>query len=322
MIHGMMLRMQTSKLSRRLIVVCALIASVVLNAPSRAQSIASVVDPAWLIANLTDPDIVVVDLRRDADYRAGHLRGAVNIDPTSAELRPRGADGLPRLPIPEEFGARMGILGIASKQKIVLVSRGESWMDAATATDYFWLFKRMGHADVVILDGGFKGLVAIPGAFIRQGAEVRAQTTYMVSAPLVSGIRIADLREQRPGLVLLDGRLRGRFLGINKTPVIPRYGTIPGSRSLPANWMTVDAGGRFRTVDDLRAILKFTGVPEGGPIVVFGNTSLAGSLAWFALRVILGNRDVRLYHAGMLEWSQDPSNPLDVLRDNEEVQRP
>ncbi|NQV80601.1 MAG: sulfurtransferase [Alphaproteobacteria bacterium] len=314
--------MQTSKLARRLIAVCALILSVVLAGPLHAQNIASVVDPTWLIAHLNDPDIVVVDLRRDADYRAGHLRGAVNIDPTSAELRPRGADGLPRLPTPEEFGARMGILGIASKQKIVMVSRGESWMDVATATDYFWLFKRMGHADVVILDGGFKGLVAMPGAFTSQGAEVRAQTTYMVSAPLVSGIRIADLRERRPGLVLVDGRLRGQFVGINKTPVIPRYGTIPGSRNLPGNWVTVDGGGRFRTVDDLRAILRFADVPEGGPIVVFGNTSLAGSLAWFALRVVLGNREVRLYHAGMLEWGRDPSNPLDVLRDNGEVQRP
>ncbi|MDA0369248.1 MAG: rhodanese-like domain-containing protein [Proteobacteria bacterium] len=309
-------------MSRRLVVVCALIVSLALASPLHAQNIASVVDAAWLIANLSDPDIVVVDLRRDADYRAGHLRGAVNIDPATAGLRPQGANGLPRLPTPEEFAARMSILGIASTQKIVLVSRGEGFMDVATATDHFWLFKRMGHADVVILDEGFKGLAAIPGGFIDQSIPGRAPTAYATSAPLVSGIEIAGVREGRPGLVLVDGRLRGQFVGINKTPIIPRYGTIPGSRSLPANWVTVDAGGRFRTADDLRAILKFTGVPEGGPIVVFGNTSLAGSLVWFALRVILGNRDVRLYHAGMLEWSQDPGNRLDVLRDNGQVQRP
>lgn len=310
----------TSQFSRRLFVVCFLFAAVALTAPSYGQGLASVVSPGWLVANLNDPAIVVVDLRREADYRTGHLRGAVNIDPATTVIR--SGDGLPRLPTSAEFAARMGQLGIASDQKVVLVSRGEGWMDVATATDQFWLFKRMGHADVVILDGGFKALVETPGVLIDQTAVIRGQTTYTVSAPLVGGAQTADVRDRPAGLVLVDGRLRGQFVGVNKTALIPRYGTIPGAMSLPGNWMTVDAGGRFRTVEDLRAILRFTDVPERGPIIVFGNTSLAGSLVWFALRVILGNRDVRLYHGGMQAWNLVPDNPLEILRDIGEIQRP
>jgi thiosulfate/3-mercaptopyruvate sulfurtransferase len=289
---------------------------------AHAQGQSPLVDPAWLVERLDNPSIVVLDLRRKAAYDDGHITGAINLDPTTVAFRRRTADGLIRLPTPEEFAAQMGALGIRATDRIVLLSAGQSWLDVAGATDLFWLLKRFGHAEVAILNGGFRRLSEAVGVRVDRMPVARPATTYIVGPALVSRVPLSVMVTGRVGVTLVDACLRAQYLGINKTAVVSRYGTIPGAKNLPGNWVTHDAGGRFRTDEDLRQVLDLAGIPEEGPTVVFGNTALAGSLVWFALRVVLGNREVRLYDGGFREWVGDPGRPVTVFLDSGETQRP
>ena len=194
---------------RHLVAAVVLCLTVLIGSGAHAQSAPPLVDPAWLVGQLQDPHLVLLDLRRKAASDTGHLSGAINIDPATVSFRQPASNGGSRLPSAVEFAARLGGLGIRAEDKIVLISAGDSWLDVAGATDVFWLLKRFGHVQVAILDGGFR--------------------------------RLAEA---------------------------------------------------------------------------------AGSLVWFALRVILGNRDVRLYDGGFREWAADPARSVVVHVGSGETQRP
>jgi len=283
------------------------------------QPIASVIEAAAVLPMLDRADVVILDLRRRAEYRAGHLRGAVNLDPVAESFRRTTGSGLPRLVGPVEFAEQMSRLGIGSDHRLVLLTKGESWLDLATATDLFWILKRYGHEHVAIANGGMRRIARIPGIQLVKQTSERPATDYRVAAPRVVP---ATLEALRAAPLVVDGRLRGQFLGINRTVAVPRYGTVEGARNLPGNWVTLDAGAVFRTPDQLRPILRLTGVPEEGPVVVFGNTALAGSMVWFALRVVMGNREARLFEPGFGAWLEDSANPVEVHLQKEAVQQP
>lgn len=296
--------------------------TVAVGSGAHAQSAPPLVDPAWLVGQLQDPHLVLLDLRRKAAYDAGHLSGAINIDPVTVSFRQPASDGGSRLPSAVEFAARLGGLGIRAEDKIVLISAGDSWLDVAGATDVFWLLKRFGHAQVAILDGGFRRLAEAAGIRLVRNSVVRPKTVYAVGSPLVRSYRVEDLIDLSSTVLRVDARLRAQYLGINKTAVVARYGTMPVAKNLPGNWVTYDAAGRLRSADDLRRVVDLAGIPQQGQMVVFGNTSAAGSLVWFALRVILGNREVRLYDGGFREWAADPARSVVVHVGSGETQRP
>lgn len=307
---------------RHLVAAMVVFIAVISGSGAHAQSAPPLVDPAWLIGQLQDPQLVVFDLRRKAAYDSGHLIGAINVDLTKVAFRQRTSDGEPQLLDTEEFSARLGAFGVRAQDKIVLMSAGESWLDVAGATELFWLLKRVGHTQVAILNGGFRRLAETAGVRLDSQSNVRLKTVYTPGTPLVRGYQSADLIDLPPSVLRVDARLRAQFLGINKVAGVARYGTIPGAKNLPGNWVTYDAAGQLRTADDLRRVLDLAGIPQHGQMVVFGNTAAAGSLVWFALRVILGNREVRLFDRGFGEWAADPARPVVLHLGSTETQRP
>lgn len=49
-----------------------------------------------------------------------------------------------------------------------------------------------------------------------------------------------------------------------------------------------------------------------GRTIHIGNTSLEGSLGWFAAYEIIGNKAARLHMVGMADWGRYPQNPVRV----------
>jgi thiosulfate/3-mercaptopyruvate sulfurtransferase len=112
-------------------------------------------------------------------------------------------------------------------------------------------------------------------------------------------------------ITLIDARLQGDFLGINKPEWVARYGTIPGAKNVPANWMTVDGRGQFRDLAEYTKLFEHLQIDHRDEMIVFGNGSQTGSLVWFVLHEILGNRRTRLYAGGMAEWAADRVHPVE-----------
>jgi thiosulfate/3-mercaptopyruvate sulfurtransferase len=111
----------------------------------------------WLAERLDDPQVAIVDASwylptagRDAhaEYRAGHIPGAVFFDIDA--VADRTTDLPHMLPRPEDFARMAGALGISDKQTIVIYD--ETGLFSAPRA--WWTFRIMGAGAVKILAGG------------------------------------------------------------------------------------------------------------------------------------------------------------------------
>ena len=127
------------------------------------------VDAEWLARHGGDDRVVIVDVRSEADYRAGHIPGAVRTDYGEDGWRITDGAGTP-LMFPargaglDRLVASIGELGIANDSHVILVPYGRDETDVGVATRIYWSFKVLGHEEVSILDGGMRAYRSSGGA--------------------------------------------------------------------------------------------------------------------------------------------------------------
>ena len=111
----------------------------------------------WLNENLSNTNIVIVDLRNKIDkggieaYRKGHIPGSIHSDYLKAGWRvtKKGVPGL--LPDKASFEKLVRGLGISNGSHVLLVPAGVSSTDFGTAARAYWQFKVYGHEKVFSL---------------------------------------------------------------------------------------------------------------------------------------------------------------------------
>ncbi len=290
-----------------------------------ARAAEPLVDVAWVKANLATPGVVFLDLRgrlggaSKADYLQAHIPGAVYSDYLKDGWRIKDKNGtVGMLPPAEDLEKLIGGLGIANDSHVIVVANGTSALSMGTATRIYWTFKVLGHDQVSVLDGG---MTAYLGARDQDGKPVNPLESGEVKRPpatFQAALR-ADLLASKEqveqalgtGAVLVDNRPNNQYLGVNKHGKAKRYGTLPGARNLPENWVTVNGGGTFRDRATLKKLYAAAGVPTGGPQINFCNTGHWASLGWFVSHELLGNSAARLYDGSVVEWSADAAAPME-----------
>lgn len=271
------------------------------------------VSTEWLAASLTAPDIRVVDASwylpdagRDAkaEYREAHIPGAVFFD---IEDISDHESNLPHmLPSPEKFSSRVRRLGLGDGTRIVFYDGGPMY-GAARA---WWMFRTMGHQDVVVLDGGLskwraegRALEDLPPMprerhFTARVNGLLVRDRHQILANLDSG------REQ-----VVDARSAARFAGAAPEPRPGlRAGHIPGSRNLPWDRL-LRTDGTLRAPAEIEALFAEAGITAGRPVVTTCGSGMSAALLLFALARI-GRRDVALYDGSWSEWGADPALPV------------
>ena len=78
---------------------------------------------------------------------------------------------------------------------------------------------------------------------------------------------------------------------------------------MPWDSLIDPASGRLRSVDALRD--AFAAVTDERRIITYCGGGIAASLDAFALH-LTGRDDVSVYDASLMEWSTDPTLPLEV----------
>jgi thiosulfate/3-mercaptopyruvate sulfurtransferase len=201
------------------------------------QPASPLVSTGWLAAHLDAPDIRIVDaswylpqMQRDAkaEYAAAHIPGAVFFD--IDEICDLESPYPHMLPSPEKFSSRVRALGLGDGNRIVVYD-GAGLFSAARV---WWMFRVMGHEDVMVLDGGLK----------KWKAEGRPTDDRVPrhSARHFTARRNAGLIRDRDAMLrnidtcaeqVLDARSAGRFKGTEPEPRPGlRGGHIPPANSL------------------------------------------------------------------------------------------
>jgi thiosulfate/3-mercaptopyruvate sulfurtransferase len=232
------------------------------------------------------------------DYIAGHIPGAVFVDLERELAGPPGLGGRHPLPDAGAFARAMRSKGV-SKRRPVVVYDDAGALSAARA---WWLLRYHGHANVAVLDGGLSAWLGAGHALTTAMPRCARGDFHAVPGgmPLLDAHGAAQLARSA---ILLDARSPERFRGESE-PVDPVAGHIPGARSHPTT-ENLDADGRFRTSDELRAALN---IPPGATVGAYCGSGVTA--AHLVLALECAGHHAALYAGSWSDWISDPSRPV------------
>ena len=300
----------------------------VMGAAGIAGAAEPLVSVDWVKANLGKPGVVFLDVggriggKSKATYLRAHIPGAVWTNYLKDGWRAKDKNNTPAMLAPAaKLEKLIGGLGIGNDDHVVLIPVGGKASDVGTAARIYWTFKVLGHDNVSILNGGMKAYTKNvdkktkkPVNPLGKGAVKITAKTFKANLRSDMLITKADVKSTLDsGGTLVDHRTHNQHIGINKHGKAKRHGTIPGSMSLPENWLTKNGGGMFRDTAELKKLYALAKVPTSGKQISFCNSGHWASLGWFVSSQILGNKDVKMYDGSMIEWSADKSMPMQAV---------
>ena len=270
-----------------------------------------VVSAAWLASHVKDDNLVLLQLGVKTEYDAGHIPGArfitlneISVSDTTSET------GLTlQMPAPDDLRAKLEALGISDASRVV-VSYGRDRIAAATRVLYTLDYAGLGRQGA-LLDGG-------SDAWVKDGrpltTEVPPATTGKLS-PLkiqqtVVDASFVNAQREKPGFVLIDGRLPAFFNGTQtggSAQKPHRTGHIAGARNVPYT-DTLDADQKLKPAEALAALFSAAGAKPGDTVVAYCHIGQQATAVAFAART-LGFKVV-LYDGSFEDWSRRLELPV------------
>jgi thiosulfate/3-mercaptopyruvate sulfurtransferase len=270
----------------------------------------TLVETEWVASHGNDPGIRLIEVDVDtAGYDQGHISGAIAwnwstqlCDTVQRDIIPKGA-----------FEALMAASGVGNETTVILYGDNNNWF-AAWA---LWQMKIYGHKDVRLMNGGRKKWLAEERKMTDE-VKVAPKVAYRATEPDKS-LR-AFLPEVQRALEtksrgLVDVRSPDEFTGkVLCPPGLPetcqRGGHIPGAKSIP--WgLACKEDGTFKSADELAALYRGKGITADTPAIVYCRIGERSSHTWFALKYLLGYRDVTNYDGSWTEWGNMVGAPVE-----------
>jgi len=260
---------------------------------------APLVSAAWLADQLFDDDLRIIDCRfylaeperGYQEYLSGHIPGASYL---SLDDHLTGAAGPGRHPLPDpvDFARTLSGIGIGNRHTVVAYDGSDSSM----AARLWWMLRSLGHANAVVLDGGWETWKAGPRSTTTEVPEWE-QASLVLGSEWVGTIDRETIASRSEELSLVDSRAEARHRG-EIEPIDPVAGHIPGSLNIPYQGNT-DESGRFLPVEDLRR--RFAAVSTPAEVVVYCGSGVTACNNILAME-LAGVTGVTLYPGSWSDW--------------------
>ena len=238
----------------------------------------STYDVKSLLTKINDDTLRLVDVRREDEYKAGHIPNAVNL-PLAKLLEDDK---------PENVAKLAGDIGVTDDTNVVIYDDTFGALSSRVA----WTFQYIGHNDVSLLEVTFSQWKDLG---LEVSTEIPSVKAVKHSINLQSDIlATADYLEkvkEKKDVVLIDNRERLNFLENH----------IPGAINIPYRTLSTD-GKILRTKDNMKNFLKNRGISENAEIITYcGSVGTLSGLAYYALKSA-GVPNVKLYVRSFKEW--------------------
>jgi thiosulfate/3-mercaptopyruvate sulfurtransferase len=255
-----------------------------------------------LKARLSDPKLVLVDMRPPEAYSNGHIPGARSFDIFGISLidtRPEPLNAF--LWIIEHLIQAKGI----NNDSTVVAYDDIAGMRSARL---FWFLEFFGHDDVHLLNGGFNAWQAAGLDVTHEATIPKAGNFKMKQRPdrLATVDRVLS-RSNTPSAVIVDTRSDDEYTG--KLVRAKRGGAIPGAVHL--EWTrNLDAKGFFKSAEELKKMYSDRGITAEKEVIPHCQGAYRSAHTYLALRLI-GYPNVRNYLGSWGEWGNREDLPIE-----------
>ena len=269
------------------------------------------VETGWVEEHLDDPDVRLVESDEDPSlYVAGHIRNAIPLHWKNDLQDPVIRDWVTR----EQFGRILGERGFSPTSTVVFYGDRNNWF----ATYAFWLFKYYGHEDARILNGGRDKWIKEGRPLVTERPRFQA-ADYTAKEPDRSIRVLRDellSKVEKRAVALVDVRSPKEYSGELIAPEAypqegaQRGGHIPGALNI--SWgQNVTEDGTFKAREELEKLYAPLGVTWDKEVVAYCRIGERSSIAWFALKFLLGYERVKNYDGSWTEWGSLVAAPIE-----------
>jgi len=254
-----------------------------------------------------EENVVVLDVRKTADFEAAHIEGSYQIwrPDFSADSGEYEYNGMRATR--EKMAETLGSYGIDSETTIVLLSAKADY-DAARV---WWILDMYGHDKMVMIDGGIDGWKQA-GLPVVNGGMVKPEAVKYEFASDVNNDKFAGLEDVKNALtdesvVVLDTRTDFEHDGLAQFSGAFAKGKIPGAAYIEWDNM-VNEDKTFKSTEEIKAILAAQGITEDKTIISYCQSGVRSAHMTFVLSELLGWDNVKNYDGSWIEWSYNAVN--------------
>jgi thiosulfate/3-mercaptopyruvate sulfurtransferase len=256
----------------------------------------SLVEDTWLVKNIHNKNIVIVDLRTPNQFKKGHILGAVNIP------------GLQNLFDEKFFMPKLDFLqnilsnaGVSKDSLVVAYDNGEFFW----AARFYWILEILGHKNVGLLK------VSYPH-WKNSKFPITTEITKNKKTNFVPRVDSTKIETKLSTLMaigkktIIDGRKVSHYQG--KESLAARFGHIPTAKNYACtqNYQVSSNGNKMKDLTVLAKVYK--DLPKNKPIVLYCDGGAEAALNYIVLKE-LGYK-ASVYDGSWIEWGNDKNLPV------------
>lgn len=273
-----------------------------------ARDVSPIVTTDWLESNLKNSKVVILDIRKVEDYKAGHIPGAVNAFYGSWVVM---RDGLRNeMPPSDDLFDTIGAAGIGPESLVVVVGKVDAVPDRTDISRVAWTLKYAGIENVAILDGGYNKWIADKKAL---STDPFKATSKSYKGKVNEGLFVKKgyVMDSIGKITIVDVRESDFFQGKKKMDFVAKPGRIKGAVNLPTS-QAYTKDGTFKSKDELAGLAAgAVGKDTSREIIIYCDTGKVCTSWAFLMTELLGYKNVKDYDGSTEEWMKDPAAPVE-----------
>jgi len=268
-------------------------------ASSSKNTMPIIISVKWLKQHINDKDILLIDVRKEQEYKKGHIKGAVNM-PVMKDFFTKKTLRVPKLSYLKEL---FDHAGIDANTKVIVYDDG-SFCWAARAV---WVLKLLGHKNESLLEYGY-------GAYIQKNLPISTKIPKRKQADFIPRInndmiatKLDVMMAIKRGELILDGRSKDMYMG--KTSIAKRYGHIKSAKLFSGsnNYKITKEGHKLKNFNELKSI--YQKLPKDKKTIVYCQDGADAALDDLLMQKLGYNTVV--YEGSWIEWGNDFNLPIE-----------